>query len=704
MNTPVTALFYISVGALIMGALDAALLARSSGHTRSCWLFSAICLLFAVFQLCNANQYMLVDAASALTAHKFANFASILAIPLISYLLASLDHQSRSLNIAHVVTILAIPVMFYNYMSPYGYRFDSLYPGSHVTQVWGEALNIFSGEISWIYRAVRLTSLGVLLYVGLYAAKMSRKVGPLPSCLIWISIVLMLCTTSLAGLSDTGTMKIPYLGGFGFLFLAAAFSVLIRADVSNKKMEAQRVNQALEREVHRHKIANQRFEHVLHNDLLTKLPNRAGALIKLERLIESNRISQTKLGVFLIDLDRFGIINGTRGHKAGDQLLMEVAERLQYHVRESDLIARLGSGEFVVGVSGLRGEDAIYTMHEKLSEVLIAPFSIAGSVLEVTSSTGVALFPDDATNAEQVLAAAELALHHAKSCGPGHLRIFQPSLRDNIKENIEFESALKEALDQRQFFLHYQPQIHAANGRLACFEALIRWQHPTLGVVMPDKFIPLAESLGLISCIGNWAIDSACEQLARWRAMGYADLRVAINVSAQQLLVSDLTGIVSQALARYDLAGHDIELEITESVLMQDPERSIERLAALRKLGVRLSIDDFGTGYSSLSYLRVLPVHAFKLDRSFVGDIGKGGKDLEICATAIALAHNLSLEIVAEGVETEAQAHLLRELGCHLLQGYYFSRPLSVEAATYFLAAAGAPLPSGEIPAEGLHA
>lgn len=704
MNTPVTALFYISVGALIMGALDAALLARSSGHTRSCWLFSVICLLFAIFQLCNVNQYTLVGISSALTAHKLANFASILAIPLIAYLLASLDHQSRSLNIAHVVAILAIPALLYNAISPYGYRFDALYPGSHVTRVWGEALNIFSGEISLVYRGVRLVSLAVLIYVGLYAARMSRKVGTLPSCLIWISIVLMLCTTSLAGLSDTGAMKIPYLGGFGFLFLAAAFSVMVRADVSNKKKEAQRVNQALEQEVHRHKIANQRFEHVLHNDLLTNLPNRAGALIRLERLIESNRISQTKLGVFLIDLDRFGIINGTRGHKAGDQLLMEVADRLQHHVRDSDLIARLGSGEFVVGVSGLRGDDAIYTMHEKLSEVLVAPFSIGGSVLEVTSSTGVALFPDDAANAEQILAAAELALHDAKSCGPGHLRIFQPSLRDNIEENIEFESALKEALDQHQFFLHYQPQVHAANGRIVCFEALIRWQHPTLGVVMPDKFIPLAESLGLISCIGNWAIASACEQLARWRAMGYTDLRVAVNLSAQQLLVSDLTGIVTRTLKRYGLSGYDIELEITESMLMQDPARSVERLAALRKLGVRLSIDDFGTGYSSLSYLRVLPVHAFKLDRSFVRDIGKGGKDLEICATAIALANNLSLEIVAEGVETEAQAHLLRELGCHLLQGYYFARPLSVEAATHFLGASGAARSANTMIAEGLHA
>jgi EAL domain-containing protein (putative c-di-GMP-specific phosphodiesterase class I) len=217
-------------------------------------------------------------------------------------------------------------------------------------------------------------------------------------------------------------------------------------------------------------------------------------------------------------------------------------------------------------------------------------------------------------------------------------------------------------------------------------EALIRWNHPTLGLVMPDKFIPLAEATGAIAAIGSWVIDAACRQLAAWRENGFTEVRVAVNLSAQQLLVSDLGDTVQAALQRAGLQGRDLELEITESVLMQDPQHSIERLEALRNLGVRLSIDDFGTGYSSLGYLKLLPVHAFKLDRSFVRDVGRSAKDLEICATAVGLARNLGLELVAEGVEDALQAAQLRKLGCHLLQGYYFARPLAGYAATDFLA------------------
>ncbi len=287
-----------------------------------------------------------------------------------------------------------------------------------------------------------------------------------------------------------------------------------------------------------------------------------------------------------------------------------------------------------------------------------------------------------------MMAAVELALHSAKISGPGSMKAYRPAMKANLQEGINFESALKEALQKKQFFLCYQPQVVASDGRAACMEALIRWQHPTYGLVMPDRFIPLAESMGLIATIGAWVIDTACDQLARWHAMGYTELRVAVNLSAQQLLVSNLEQIVAHAIERTGIRGSDLELEITESVLMQDPKRSIERLGVLRKRGIRLSIDDFGTGYSSLSYLRVLPVDAFKLDRSFVRDICNGGKDLEICAAAIGLAKSLGLEIVAEGVETEAQEQQLRTLGCHLLQGYYFAEPLTVDAANGFLTSA----------------
>ena len=687
MNAPIVMLYFISVGVLIMASLQAAMMAHSTPYIRACKVFSSICLMFSLYQFCNALQYLAPDQAAAINAHRWVNLFSLLISPLTLYLVAALDNKPRSLKAAWVVSAITALVIIDNFISPFGYRFSELEDNRLSALPWGEPLNILSGKPSVVSQLMRLVTVGVLFYSLFFSIRIKRLAGALSSRLIWAAIAIMFTTCSLAWMTDIGFVKLPYLCGFGFLFLAAALPVLIRTDARNRKAETLRINSALEQAVKKHTLANQRFEHVLHNDPLTNLPNRAGAVSRLFGLLEHNLLNQTRLAVFMFDLDRLGVINGMRGHKAGDQLLIEVAERLQLAFRDSDLIARLDGGGFMVGASGLTDQHSVALLYDKLVEALEPPFEVADRVLKITVNTGVSVFPDDAQTVEDVLAAAELALHDAKSSGPGHISYFEPSLKENLQERIDFESALKEALEKEQFFLCYQPQISATDGRTVCLEALIRWQHPTYGLVMPDKFIPLAESTGIIVAIGAWVIDSACQQLARWQAMGFKDLKVAVNLSAQQLLVTDLQETVSSALRRARLKGGDLELEITESVLMQDPERSIERLGALRKLGVRLSIDDFGTGYSSLGYLRVLPVHAFKLDRSFVRDIGKSVKDLEICATAIGLAKNLGLEIVAEGVETEAQMQQLRALGCHLLQGYLFARPLGVDAVGHFLLA-----------------
>lgn len=689
MHAPLATLYLISVGLLSMGAYHAALLARSSTLTRACWTFAALCLVFSQFQLFTAMQYLAKDPESAMSAHKWVNAFALVMIPLGWYLVASFVNTPRAFAVSYAVAGLVGLVLLYNFITPLGYRFAVLRPAELTSLPWGEQLNILSGEPSWVSRLMRLVGFTLLIYTGTIAFKTRNQKSRLANRLVCCSIAVMLASSALAAMSDVGILKMPALSGFGFLFLLASFSVVLRADMSHARMEKHRVDTAFEQEVESHRRARQHFQHMLNKDALTGLPNRVGALSSLRALIDANSRRDTTLMAFLFDLDRFGIINGTRGNQVGDQLLIDLAQRLRKEVRESDLIARLSGNGFLVVLGNLKHEGAsAAALYEKLSEAFQAPFNIGGSLLRLTSSAGVAMFPDDAGTAEDLLAAAELAIHDAKRFGPGHLTVYRPALKEKFQEDIAFESALKDALDKDQMFLCYQPQVRASDGRTVCMEALIRWRHPSLGLVMPDRFIQLAESMGLIASIGSWVIESACAQLARWHAMGYAGLRVAVNLSAQQLLVSGLEQTVSAAIERHQLRGADIELEITESVLMQDPERAIERLGALRQLGVRLSIDDFGTGYSSLSYLRILPVHAFKLDRSFVGDIGKSEKDLEICASAIGLAKNLGLEVVAEGVETEAQARELRALGCHLLQGYLFARPLEVAIADDFLASA----------------
>nr|WP_315467394.1 EAL domain-containing protein [uncultured Undibacterium sp.] len=691
MNTPVATLYFISVGVFALGAFQAAIMARGSTYAKTCLTFSALCLCFALFQLTCGLQLTASNFSVAMLTHKWVNIFSVLLIPLTWYLVASLEDKPSSFRHAYIVAGFAGCVITFNYFSEYGFRFESVFQDGLITLPWGEQVWIFSGEPTVVFRAMRLMSLALLVYIMLFSIRITRLGEKRTSRLFWIALGLMLVAGLLAGLSDSGVIKVPYLGGFGFLFLAVSFSALVGKDVSSRRLEELQIYSELQHEIEHRKIDNQRFEHVLNSDLLTGLPNRAGALLSLDALLELNLQSQTKLGIFIFDVDQLGIVNGTRGYQAGDQLLIEVAQRLQTNVRDSDIVARLGSGRFLVAASGLKTERCVTLVYEKLAGALASPFYVSDSLLSITSSVGAAVFPDNISANEDLLSAAELALHDAKSDGIGKLRFYHPSLKDTMQERIAFESALKEALANREFFLCYQPQVSATSGNTVCLEALIRWQHPLYGLVMPDKFIQLAETMGIIASIGAWVIDASCEQLSNWRAMGFTDVRVAINLSAQQLLVSDLEETVTSALQRHRLCGGDIELEITESVLMQDPERAIERLGALQKLGIRLSIDDFGTGYSSLGYLRILPVNAFKLDRSFVWDMDTGGKGLEICATAIGLAKKLGLEIVAEGVETKEQLTQLRHLGCDLLQGYLFAKPLSVEATSLFLTSSHRP-------------
>jgi EAL domain-containing protein (putative c-di-GMP-specific phosphodiesterase class I) len=327
-------------------------------------------------------------------------------------------------------------------------------------------------------------------------------------------------------------------------------------------------------------------------------------------------------------------------------------------------------------------------LHQKINALFDEAFHVQDKEFRLRCVTGLAVFPDDGETGESLLASAELALHEAKLRGGANLQSFYPGLRDQLRDQLELETELRAALGRGQFQLHYQPQIRASDGRTVGVEALIRWNHPTLGNVPPDRFIPLAESTGIITVVGSWVLQTACQQLAIWRAAGHTDLRMAVNLSARQLDQNDLQQLVTGLLDRFQLPPALLELEVTESALIQNPERAIARLESLRALGIRLMLDDFGTGYSSLNYLRVLPVDGFKLDRSFIQGIASNARDMAICATAIQLAHVLNLEVVAEGVETREQAEILAAESCTYFQGYWFSKPLSPEAASDFFKSA----------------
>lgn len=684
MTSPLITAYLISVGVLLMAAAHAAMLARSSQHSRTNWLFTAVCLGFAFFQFFAAMQYSAPDTVTALAAHKWVNFFSVVIVPLIGFTAESLEAGEASQKTRiwlRSFACLSGLVIAYNFLTPFGFRFYELIPDQVTEMPWGEDIHIIQGTPTLVYRLTRFASLGVLVYTTAVLFRLARTEEQMSNCLTQTSLAIMGFAIATSSMSDSGVIAMPYLGGFGFVFVAGAFSVLVRKEMLTRELQEKRITRALATEVKRRHKANARADRILHHDPLTGLPNRAGLFLRLENLLELNQLSGTKVAVYLFDIDRLGAIKGTHGLAASDELVVQIGQHLLGKIRDSDVLARTGSDGFALIGSQIKTEDGVNVLYEKLASVFNKPFQVGNVRFQVTASAGLAVYPDHATSAEDILSAAELALQEARNAGTNQKRAFHSALKENVLEQIDFETALSEALDRQQLFLCYQPQICTSTGHTLAMEALIRWRHPEYGLVSPTRFIPLAESAGFINRIGAWVIETACAQLALWRAEGHNGLRMAVNLSARQLLDPDLEDTIHSALMRSKLAATDLELEITESALMQDPERAIERLVALRKLGLRLSIDDFGTGYSSLSYLRIMPIHAFKLDRSFVDGIDKNETNLEICSSAIHLARNLGLEIVAEGVETQAQARLLRELGCPILQGYFFARPLTADAA-----------------------
>ncbi|MBP7914223.1 MAG: EAL domain-containing protein [Vitreoscilla sp.] len=430
------------------------------------------------------------------------------------------------------------------------------------------------------------------------------------------------------------------------------------------------------RDVTQATLAEQRVGELARFDSLTGLPNRNMFLSELDRMIARARRHRSSFAVCFIDLDRFKNINDTLGHDAGDELLITMAGRLRRALRESDLVARLGGDEFVVLLEGDADAAGLRAVADKLLAAIGEPMTIQGSSFQVTGSIGIGLFPVDGEDAATLLKHADAAMYLAKDKGKNNVQFYTSDLADRASRQFQVESELRLALTRGEMLLHYQPKFDIASGHMVGVEALVRWGHPTRGLVMPGDFIPLAEERGLIVPLGRWVIQAACRQIRDWRSAGLDAPPVAVNLSARQFVSDSLVDDLQEALAIHGVTASDLEVELTESVLMVDPERASQLLRKLHAMGVRISIDDFGTGYSSLSYLKRFPAQAVKIDRSFISGLPSDGDDSAITQAVIAMAHSLGLQVVAEGVETAEQLALLRRLGCDEAQGYLLGRPV----------------------------
>lgn len=429
----------------------------------------------------------------------------------------------------------------------------------------------------------------------------------------------------------------------------------------------------------------EQLQHQATHDALTGLPNRNLLTDRLRQAISYAQRYQRMVAVAFLDLDKFKHINDTLGHDTGDQLLKIVAERLSACVRDSDTVARLGGDEFVLVLYDQANEDITYHATQRVLSSISEPMVIAGREMTVTCSIGFAVYPQDGQDAETLIKNADTAMYRAKELGRDNFQFYTEELHSRINERLAMETGLRRALEHDEFELHYQPRVDLSSGKVTALEALIRWNHPELGQIEPRRFVPLAEELGLIHRIGDWVLRESCRQQAAWQKAGVADLPISVNISSPQFLQKDFTKLLTRVLLDTPLDASRLELEITESLSMQDPEASIRVLRELRSMGVRVTIDDFGTGYSNLHYMKQFPVDTIKLDQSFVQDIVRNPEDLAISNAVISMAHSLHLKVTAEGVESVTQLALLADHGCDEMQGYYFSAPLPVDHCTALL-------------------
>jgi diguanylate cyclase (GGDEF)-like protein/PAS domain S-box-containing protein len=431
--------------------------------------------------------------------------------------------------------------------------------------------------------------------------------------------------------------------------------------------------------------AEQKLDFFAHRDPLTGLPNRALFVQLLEQATLHAERSQTQFALLCLDLDNFKAINESLGPSLGDQLLIEVGKRLQDLLIDSSVIARIGGDEFNMIVESDTHLPGVDLVAQRMIGALGEPFLLDGNSIYIGASVGIALYPTDGLDVETLQSSAAAALHQAKAQGRSTLRFFSPEMTRRAKARLTLEADLRRALDREELSLHYQPQVDLVSGRIVGLEALVRWQHPERGMIPPDEFIPLAEECGLVVPLGDWVLRAACLQIKAWSDIGVAPRQTAINVSAVQLNRGHLVKSVKDALQESGISPEQLELEITESFVLDDREQSFKSLAELKALGVCLSIDDFGTGYSSLAYLQQLEVHKLKIDLSFVRDVTTNSGNASIVKAVIALGHSLGLEVIAEGVEEEDQARYLKSLQCDVIQGYLISRPLPTDEMTRFL-------------------
>jgi diguanylate cyclase (GGDEF)-like protein len=431
-----------------------------------------------------------------------------------------------------------------------------------------------------------------------------------------------------------------------------------------------------------------------HHDTLTGLPNRKYLHEHLVEVINKLEDKEQQFAVLFLDIDRFKLINDSLGHNVGDLLLKAVSDRLKSLLKQGDLMVRWGADEFAIVAMDIHSTDAVVQVAEAMIQALTLPFNCGGHELHITTCIGASIYPDHHTEVEGLIRNADMAMYRAKAEGQNSFQFYVPNMQEQSFQRLSMENNLRRALENNELLTYYQPQVDILTGKIVGLEVLLRWKHVSLGSIPPSQFIPLAEETGLITAIGSWVLRQTCLQAIAWQDKGLPPIQVGVNLSIKQLQQKDFLSCLQQILEETNLDPHFLELEITEGIMMDNVEEKIILLNEFRQMGIQLSIDDFGTGYSALSYLKNLPIDTLKIDRIFIEYVTHSEHDRTIVASIINLAHSLSLNVIAEGVETIEQVDILRSLGCDQIQGYFFYKALPAEEIEVLLRAQGVTKPN----------
>lgn len=646
------------------------------------WL-ALMCFSSVGFQLVTGQFHLSTNLTQAAELQRWQSaWATAQLYTLVGYIVTYVQHPRRHQILLAMGVIVAVMLVM-TFAMPLGGRFHGPYNSLIIEFPWGERLQALHGQMSSSAAGGRLLFAAVFFWGLVQVVKTSRD--RTASLVLGGGLGLLTLSSAVGGLVETGGMNFVYFGGFGYIFLVLLVLYLVAREFMHSQQREQQTLLRLQNELENHQRTREEVEHLSFNDTLTGLPSRAGLFRELHDLLLAAQRQQKQTALLHIDLDRFDLINDSLGPRCGDRLLQQVALRMQEGLQREAYVARIGADEFicllVAGTAMVEAEQCA----QKIHQLMQPPFVIEGQSLHITASIGVAFSPADALQPDALLVAADLATREAKRQGRNRTCYYRREFDEAVQERLLMGNALRLALAEKQFELYFQPQVSADGHKVESLEALIRWHHPQGGLVEPSRFIPVAEEMQLITELGAWVVEEACRILAVWHRQGLQGLRVAVNLSAKQLHQPELVDIIRCALESNGLSGGDLELEITESMVMDDPEYCIEQLRRLSQMGIKIAMDDFGTGYSSLAYLKRLPIDTLKIDRSFVRDLAQGNQDATLCATTINMALNLGLETVAEGIETEAQADLLRVLKCDRFQGYLFARPMpAADVPSYY--------------------